>query len=71
MFKNHSIQMRLVKPHTADSPDIPETSIADLTYLANETGTNLIKGIGALMLSYVAADTVRKIIVHTATTKIK
>jgi hypothetical protein len=72
MFKNHSIQMRLVKPsQTADSPDTPETNIADLAYIATETSNSMLKGVGALMLSYVAADTARKIIVHIATTKIK
>lgn len=71
MFKNHSIQMSLVKPQPAESSETPETNLADLAYIATETSNTLFRGFGALMLAYVAADTARKILVHTATTKIK
>jgi hypothetical protein len=71
MFRNHSIQMRLVRPRSTESSDTPETNVADLAYIATETSNSLLKGVGALMLTYVAADTARKIIVHTVTTKIK
>ena len=70
MFRNHTIQMKLVKPDPSVASDNADTTAADLAYIMSETSNQVFKGIGAVMLAYVAADTVRKVIVHTATVKI-
>lgn len=63
------LQVKVVKDSVAHVET--DTNVADASYFVHETGKELLKGIGALMLTYVAADTVRKVIVHTAQTKIR
>ena len=70
MFKNRAVQMTFVKPTEAD-PSESDTTVADLAYITTETGKTMIKGMGALMLAYMVADTGRKIAIHAAQTYMK
>jgi hypothetical protein len=67
MLQNRHIQVKVAK----DSEPGQDTSLADTAYIVHATGESLIKGAGALMLTYIAADTLRQIVVHTAKIKIK
>lgn len=69
MFRNRSIQVKFVKPQTTSEDDTPDTTIADLAYIATLTGKSLVKGGAALMLAYVAADTLRQVTVIGAEAK--
>lgn len=72
MILNRSIQVSLVKPEVVEGLEAETaTNAADMAYILHATGESLIKGAGALMLTYMAADTFRQAAVHIVKTKIK
>lgn len=70
MFRNRAIQMTFVRPTQTDAPP-SDTTVADLAYITSETSRTMFKGVGALMLAYVVADTGRKIAIHAVKTYMK
>lgn len=61
MLKNRSIQVKMVRDGLAS--ENLETNVADVAYIIDSTVQSVVKGVGSLMLAYVAADTLRQILV--------
>lgn len=71
MFKNRSLQVKYVKDPTDTTEQLlPTTDLKelsdDLSNKALQLGTQAVKGIALLMVTYIAADTLRQIIVKRA-----
>lgn len=70
MFKR-TIQMEVVKPPKANNNDNPtQTTPVDLEQIARESAREVVKGVVVIISSYMAADTLRRIAIHIAATKI-
>jgi hypothetical protein len=71
MFKRQ-IQVDIVKPSKSKATDEPpSTPPVDYAAIARESAKEVVKGIVVVTSSYMAADTVRRIAIHIAATKIR
>lgn len=65
MFKNHSIQMKLVNADKAETmTEGPKTTPAEYAALATEAGKNVVKGAVVILGAYIAMDTLRQVTVQ-------
>lgn len=82
MFKNRSFLVKMIDDKQVDQIetfDTDSTTVSEnvrdaathLRYAATETAEQLAVGAIALTITYLAADTLRQVIIHTAKTKIK
>lgn len=70
MFKKHHAEVRFVKDEKP-STEVPVTARIDIPQLAKDSIQNVFAGTTVLVVAYVAADTFRRVIVHTVATKIQ
>lgn len=68
MFKNRSIQMKLVKDEEA--PLFSDYSVNKLTATAKDVTQELTKAVAVGVGTYILADTIRKIAIHIVVTKV-
>lgn len=64
MLKNKTIQVKLADAPKNDSDARPSKTPEDYVQIARTVGKDLGKGIGVLILTYVAADTLRQVTVQ-------
>lgn len=70
MFKKHSVQMKFVKDQKSAEADAPKVDPDVYVHIAHETAKDVVKGAAALIGTYVAADTLRRIAIHVVATKV-
>lgn len=68
MFRNRTIQMKLVKDEEVPPWDREDTNIADTV---SEATVEVLFAATVCLGTYLAMDTVRQIVVHTAMVKIR
>lgn len=68
MFKNRSIQMKVVKD--AESPVISDYSVNKIVGQITDLSKELTKAAAVGVGTYILADTIRKITIHIVVTKI-
>jgi hypothetical protein len=69
MLSNRHLEVKVAK--NSDIDEEPDTRLADLAYIAQQTSNSMFKGVGALILTYMAADTVRQIAILSAKAKLQ
>lgn len=73
MFKR-SIELKLAKPSKSAKTETTEDHTPQMDYyadMAKEAGRGTAKAVAALIGTYMAADTLRKVTIHIVATKIK
>lgn len=64
MFKNRSVQVKLVNDKNADENEGPKTTPAEYAAIARDLGKDAIKGAVVLVGAYMLADTLRQVTVQ-------
>ncbi len=65
---NRTVEMKLVRtPKKAAETDAPVTPTPDYVQIVRDTGKDMFKGIAIVLVTYVAADTIRQIAVENLT----
>lgn len=67
MFQNRSLQVKLVKDETLPPWEEQPITVDEISKVT----TDILFGATVVLGTYLALDTVRQIVVHTAQTKIK
>lgn len=71
MFKNRHAEVKIVKDKKEENYTVPwKLTPVELQQMLLETGKEVTKGAAVLISTYVAADTLRRVVVHIVATKI-
>lgn len=71
MFKNHTVQMKVVKDQKSNKNESQDQPSVDYVQIARESSKDLVKGTALLLGTYLAGDTLRKIAIHIVATKVR
>jgi hypothetical protein len=70
MFKNKSIQVKVVKDDKSEPIVEPRMTPTDISRMARETGKDVVLGAAILIGAYVVADTLRQVTVKIVEAKL-